>query len=174
MKMTAKSKLIFTSIFGAHLACLVLLSGTAMNCTNRDSTLKGDEDSDTVTGAEVRGVEVSGSPENYRFSVEIRSPDTGCDQYADWWEVISPDGKLIYRRILAHSHVNEQPFIRSGSPVEIAETTEVIVRAHMNNLGYGTRVHRGTVRDGLMRETLGADFAGDLETADPLPRGCDF
>jgi len=69
--------------------------------------------------ADVLSVEVTGSPNAYQFSVKIASPDTGCEQYADWWEVLSEDGQLLYRRILLHSHVNEQPFVRSGGPVNI-------------------------------------------------------
>ena len=61
------------------------------------------------------------------FPSIVASPDTGCDQYANWWEVITEDGALIYRRILGHSHVNEQPFIRSGVGVVIDENQVVIV-----------------------------------------------
>ena len=88
-------------------------------------------------------------PGAYTFSVTLSSLDTGCDQYADWWEVITPDGELVYRRILAHSHVNEQPFTRSGGPVELQETTQAIVRAHMNNAGYGGVAFSGSPASGF-------------------------
>ena len=71
--------------------------------------------------AEVLSVNPNGEPGNYSFSVTISSPDEGCSQYADWWEVISLDGELVYRRVLHHSHVAEQPFTRSGGPVPIKE-----------------------------------------------------
>ncbi|MGA9190363.1 MAG: hypothetical protein WBZ24_01400, partial [Anaerolineales bacterium] len=67
--------------------------------------------------ARVISVDVSGEEGAFTFAVEIASPDTGCDRYADWWEVVTPNGDLLYRRILLHSHVDEQPFARSGGPV---------------------------------------------------------
>ena len=66
-------------------------------------------------------VSVSGSAQSYTFSVTLRSSDTGCDHYADWWEVLSSDGELIYRRVLLHSHVDEQPFTRSGTLIDVQE-----------------------------------------------------
>jgi len=124
--------------------------------------------------AEVVGVECTGGPNNYTLSVTISSPDTGCDQYADWWEVFTPDSTLIYRRILAHSHVNEQPFTRSGGIVNVGPDDFIYVRAHMNNLGYGTKVFSGNVRDGLVADTLATSFAAELETMEPLPGECAF
>ena len=124
--------------------------------------------------AAITAVAVTGEPGNYTFGVTIESPDTGCDQYADWWEVIRADGSLVYRRILAHSHVNEQPFSRSGSPVTIAPDEETIVRVHMNNSGYGEQVIRGSVEQGLMVKPLETSFSAELETTAPLPDGCAF
>lgn len=122
----------------------------------------------------VQRVSVSGSEENYRFTVTLKSDDTGCDQYADWWEVITPEGKLLYRRILAHSHVTEQPFARSGGPVVILPDTEVIVRYHMNNDGYQLEAMRGSVAKGFDKVKLDKGFGKDLEKADPQPDVCAF
>ena len=119
-------------------------------------------------------VSVTGASGSYTFGVTIESPDTGCDQYADWWEVIRSDGSLVYRRILAHSHVNEQPFTRSGSPVNITSDEEIIVRAHMNNSGYGAQVISGSIAQGLTVDSLDTAFATELQTAAPLPEGCAF
>jgi len=124
--------------------------------------------------ADVLSVEVTGNPDAYQFNVEVSSPDTGCDQYADWWEVLSEDGKLIYRRVLLHSHVDEQPFTRSGGPVPISEDTVVFVRAHMNTNGYGGQVLKGSVANGFQSVDMKADFAADVETLLPLPEGCAF
>jgi len=124
--------------------------------------------------ADVLVVKISGNPNDYTFSVTLESPDTGCDQYANWWEVITPGGDLVYRRILGHSHVNEQPFTRSGGPVQISEDQEVIIRAHMNNTGYGGKAMRGSVAAGFKPVVLEKDFAGYLETEEPQPSGCAF
>jgi len=124
--------------------------------------------------ADVLSVKVTGSPNVYRFSVEVASPDEGCEQYADWWEVLTEDGVLVYRRILAHSHVDEQPFVRSGGPVAIAAETVVIVRAHMHPGGYEGRAVNGTVKNGFEDVDLAADFAAEVETEPPQPTGCAF
>ena len=128
----------------------------------------------TESSAKVTGVRITGESGNYNLSVTLESPDTGCDQYADWWEVFTPDGTLIYRRILAHSHVDEQPFTRSGGPVSVTADQEIIVRGHMNNLGYGTQVFRGTIGEGLAQSTLAVDVAASLESTEPLPQNCAF
>ncbi|GAA4271515.1 hypothetical protein GCM10022258_08090 [Aquimarina gracilis] len=124
--------------------------------------------------AEIVSVSVTGGENGYTFNVGIKSPDTGCNQYSDWWEVISEDGKLLYRRILAHSHVNEQPFIRSGGPVNITKNQMVYIRAHMNTSGYGEIVFKGSVEAGFTKNSLDKTFANPLETTDPLPSGCAF
>ncbi len=124
--------------------------------------------------AEVKSVTIQGDPGHYTFTVTVRSPDKGCGQYADWWEVITADGDLIYRRILLHSHVSEQPFTRSGGPVEVTEEQELIIRAHMNNAGFGEKAITGTVKDGFTKVALDKDFAEDLEKEEPLPDGCAF
>ena len=127
-----------------------------------------------VESADIVSVSVNGSEANYTFSVGIKSADTGCKQYANWWEVVSEDGELIYRRILGHSHTNEQPFVRSGGKVSIQMNQTVIVRAHMNNSGYGTVAFRGSVENGFVLTELDKDFASDLETISPQPSGCVF
>lgn len=131
---------------------------------------------DGMVEAAVTEASFTGEPGAYQVSVTVTSPDTGCDQYADWWEVISADGELIYRRILAHSHVDEQPFTRSGGPVAIAPTDLIFIRVHMNNTGYSSQVLQGTVADGLRTTTLLIDpnHAADVASQPPQPSGCAF
>lgn len=124
--------------------------------------------------ADVLSVQVTGNPGAYQFAVEVASPDTGCEQYADWWEVISEDGQLLYRRILLHSHVSEQPFVRSGGPVDIAADEVVYARAHMNEIGYGGMLMKGTVQDGFNPVDVKAGFGSELERVPPLPDDCAF
>jgi len=145
-----------------------------ISCSNDVTTKNDNNDQSEKSIANVISVSVSGDPRNYQFAVGIQSPDTGCDQYADWWEVLSEEGSLIYRRILAHSHVNEQPFVRSGGPVPIAADDVVYVRAHMHPEGYGGAVLKGTVQDGFEEASVTSDFALEVETEDPQPGDCAF
>lgn len=124
--------------------------------------------------ADVLSIRVTGEPGRYQFGVEIASPDTGCEQFADWWEVLSDDRQLLYRRILLHSHVDEQPFTRSGGPVEIDASSVVYIRAHMNTTGYGGQVLRGTVQGGFEPVEVEPGFGSGLERVPPQPEDCAF
>ncbi len=74
----------------------------------------------------------------YTFSATVQHADTGWDHYADAFEVLGPDGQSLGVRTLHHPHVNEQPFTRSLSGVEVPDgVTEVTVRAHDSVDGYG-------------------------------------
>lgn len=150
---------------------LFLFSACSSKITSED-LMEEQEAGDPSTLADIVSVSTSGPSNSYQFSVGIRSPDEDCDLYANWWEVVSLDGALIYRRILAHSHPNEQPFIRSGGPVEISADQEVIIRAYMHPTGYGGTVYQGSVSSGFQAMQKPADFAAALKEAAPLPTGC--
>lgn len=133
--------------------------------------------------ADVIAVQATGESGNYLFSVAVSSQDSGCERYADWWEVVRPDGELVFRRVLGHSHTTEQPFTRSGGPVAVDADETVIVRAHMNTSGtsdgngdgYGGMAMRGTVAGGFAADpTIGPSFAAKLAEMQPLPDGCAF
>ena len=139
------------------------------------SPLADAEAPSVVVYADVVGVEVSGEAGAYQFAVEVSSPDTGCDQYADWWEVTSEDGDtLLYRRILTHSHVDEQPFERSGGPIALDEGEIVVVRAHMSTGGFGGAALRGSVAGGFEAFQPEPSFGAALASQEPLPDGCAF
>ena len=121
--------------------------------------------------ADVVAAEVSGD----QLAVTVRSPETGCAQYADWWEVVTPEGALVYRRVLGHSHPDEQPFTRSGGPVVAAPDAVLIVRAHMHPGGYGGAALQGTLAGGFSAPaSVDASFAPGLAVQPPLPEGCAF
>ncbi len=124
--------------------------------------------------ADVLAVSASGAPGSYTFSVTVGSPDTGCEQFADWWEVLTEEGALLYRRVLLHSHVDEQPFTRSGGPVAVDPGRTVLVRAHMSTGGYGGAVMRGSVGTGFEPAEAPSGFAAELASQAPLPQGCAF
>ena len=80
--------------------------------------------------ADVLAVEVTQTSQGvYNFAVTIASPDEGWDKYADSFEVRSLSGEVIGTRVLAHPHVEEQPFTRSLPGVEAGEGTRVEVLA---------------------------------------------
>lgn len=85
----------------------------------------------------------------WRFDVTLRHADSGWEHYADAWSVIGPDGTVLGKRVLAHPHVEEQPFTRSLSGVSIPEGVAAL-RLRPHDLVHGD----------------GPDFAFDLPAAD--------
>ncbi len=81
----------------------------------------------------------------WTFYVTVDHPDTGWNDYADGWDVVTPDGTILklnpddpFTRLLLHPHVNEQPFTRSQRGIFMpAGVTQVIVRAHDIVDGFG-------------------------------------
>jgi len=151
-----------------------VISATSTSESKPNPTSTPEVRSETQSQAMILSVKVSGEAGGHNFSVTVSSPDEGCSQYADWWEVISQEGELFYRRILLHSHVDEQPFTRSGGPVSIDPETIVLVRAHMHPTGYGGLVMKGSVAGGFEPTELSEDFALNLAETPPLPEGCNF
>ena len=91
--------------------------------------------------AEIIDVRVSNNQDSFRFDVTLKHDDTGWDHYADGWEVISPAGDVLGKRVLAHPHVNEQPFTRSLSGVRIPQgVSAVSIRAHDSVHGYNEKM----------------------------------
>ncbi|NER16647.1 hypothetical protein [Spongiivirga citrea] len=170
MKLGTQRLLLFLILFS-------FVSTLSCHDTDNNSLVADEavEETTTLGGeAEVTEVTFTKNENDYTFSVRIKSPDTGCEQYANWWEIITEDGDLVYRRILGHSHVTEQPFTRSGGPVSVTEDQILIIRGHMNNSGYGTTIFKGTIKDGFEKTIIDNDFAKDLEEQQPLPSGCAF
>jgi hypothetical protein len=67
----------------------------------------------------------------WQFNVALLHADTGWEHYADGWGIYTEDGTELGYRLLAHPHVNEQPFTRSLSGVAIPDgITQVFILPH--------------------------------------------
>ena len=88
---------------------------------------------------------IQDADESWTFHVTVAHPDTGWDDYTDGWDVVTPNGIVLkndsdlpFTRLLAHPHVDEQPFTRSQSGIIIPKNvTHIIVRAHDIVDGFG-------------------------------------
>lgn len=75
--------------------------------------------------------------DRFDFDVTIRSRDTGWTRYADRFEVLDPDGRVLGTRVLFHPHEHEQPFTRDLHGVRIPPgIRRVTLRAHMKGVGH--------------------------------------
>ncbi len=92
----------------------------------------------TAGEADVIDVKVRKSaPRVCDFDVTVKSVDKGWSYYADAFEVLAPDGRLLARRELLHPHESEQPFTRELHGVKIPPgVDEVVVRARHKPRGY--------------------------------------
>ncbi len=78
-----------------------------------------------------------GEAEQWAFDVTLRYPDRGWDDYADGWQVETPDAAILGTRILLHPHVDEQPFTRTLSNVVVPRGVKTVrLRAHTLVGGY--------------------------------------
>ena len=104
-----------------HLAALLILTTPAL-----------------ADDATIEAVQARASGTNWTFSVTLAHGDTGWDDYADGWRVVTEDGTELGLRVLYHPHVDEQPFTRSLSGVAIPDGTETVyIEARTNTDGWG-------------------------------------
>lgn len=88
--------------------------------------------------ADVVAVEVTETgPGQWRFAVTVRHEDRDPDHWADWWRVRTADGRELGRKVLLHSHVDEQPFTRDEQIMIARDVAVVIVEAHDKVHGLG-------------------------------------
>lgn len=89
----------------------------------------------------INAVEAVQSGPSWRFNVTVTHPDTGWDHYADGWRIEDSEGNDLGTRVLAHPHVNEQPFTRSLTGVRIPDNLETVyVRARCSVDGWNDDV----------------------------------
>ena len=62
----------------------------------------------------------------WRFSVTVQHADEGWSHYANRFEILDMDGKVLGTRVLLHPHEHEQPFTRSLDGVAIADSVEQV------------------------------------------------
>lgn len=78
--------------------------------------------------AVIEDVQAEKRADGWHFSVTLSHADTGWDDYADGWRIVDPaTWKVLGTRELLHPHVNEQPFTRSLSGVQIPEDVDVVL-----------------------------------------------
>jgi hypothetical protein len=123
-------------------------TSTPTNPTGPAPTPSAQPTSGQVGNADVLHVKAEQTGDRtWTFFVTVRHPDTGWEDYADGWDVVTPDGQVLkpdpdgpFTRELLHPHVDEQPFTRSQAGIVIPEdVTQVRVRAHDLVDGYGGR-----------------------------------
>lgn len=66
----------------------------------------------------------------WTFSVTVSHDDKGPNHWADWWRVRTPEGRELGRRVLLHSHEDEQPFTRDERIRIPPNVRIVVVEAH--------------------------------------------
>ncbi len=87
---------------------------------------------------QVLAAKVNRSGMFWRIDVTLKHPDTGWDHYADLWQVTDAKGNVLAKRKLLHPHVDEQPFTRSLTNVNIPDgTSEVFISAKCSKGDWG-------------------------------------
>ncbi len=80
---------------------------------------------------DVENVEISSIGNgSFRVDVTLRHDDSGWDHYANQWDVLDEEGKVIGTRVLYHPHVNEQPFTRSLTLAIPTSIKRITIEAH--------------------------------------------
>jgi hypothetical protein len=121
-------------------------------------------------------VKVSAQSQNalYTFSVSVHSDDLGCQQFANWREILNDKGVLLYRRILFHSHVQDTPFTRSGGALDISSKDTLYIRAHMSTSGYSGIVYTGSIKEGFHPLKTSKKFDENIANLAPYSNECWF
>ena len=76
----------------------------------------------------------------FRIDATVLHEDSGWDHYADRWDVLAVDGRILGTRELAHPHENEQPFTRSITLTLPEGISVVMLRANDSVHGLGGKI----------------------------------
>ena len=77
------------------------------------------------------------SGDAWTFSVTVKHDDKGPNHWVDWWRVRTPEGRELGRRVLLHSHEDEQPFTRDERIRIPPSVRIVVIEAHDKVHGLG-------------------------------------
>jgi len=126
--------------------------------------------------ARVTSVTARGSTGEYDLTVTLDVPDLGCEQYADWWEVIDPETDVLRAR-----QPLDRPWLQAGdrestlqgAPILLDQ--QVVVRVHMHPHGYGGLAAIGNVKDGIVpsEDFELADRFHDAAERGEVPEPCE-
>lgn len=129
------------------LCAVVLIAGIACgNSSTPTTAAQAGGQAEPTADAHVKQVRARLSPAGtWTFFVTVRHDDAGWEDFADGWDVVTPDGTVLkpdagapFTRQLMHPHTDEQPFTRSQSGITIPEgVNRVTVRAHDKVHGWG-------------------------------------
>ena len=96
--------------------------------------------------ADIVDVRLRPEGDAWRVEVTLSHPDTGWDHYTDGWRIEDADGNVLGTRELLHPHVNEQPFLRTLSGVNIPDNVETVyIRARCSVDGWDFLTRRVAV-----------------------------
>ena len=76
----------------------------------------------------------------FRIDATVLHEDAGWDHYADRWDVLAADGRILGTRELAHPHENEQPFTRFLTLTLPEGISVVMLRANDSVHGLGGKI----------------------------------
>lgn len=86
--------------------------------------------SSPVTIGAVKFTDLGG--QRYRVDVTLEHADSGWDHYANRWWLEDENSNVLGERVLAHPHVDEQPFTRSQTIHIPSSLKSVFVKATEN------------------------------------------
>ena len=90
-----------------------------------------------ASDVEIVNVVLTKNTGTWRADVTLNHADTGWKHYADAWRLVDEKGNEISKRTLYHPHVDEQPFTRSLSNIQIPKENKIIyIEAHDLNRGW--------------------------------------
>jgi hypothetical protein len=103
------------------------------------ASLAGEAD---VTNVKVR----HNGGDSFQVITTVKHADTGWDHYANGWEILDENGKVIGKRVLYHPHVKEQPFTRSHTLNIPPEVKTITIRAIDSVHGIGGKTFSVTLK----------------------------